>query len=557
MSHAPEILPVFEVNEPISLAYGAFSWEYTDDSLAHPSYPTPRVTWTTEKQRNNAGSFQSEETNVNIVGVVSRHSLFEHSNGQSKTTFEVLMEEATHLRDEIIANDNGFLIFHFDGVPMVSGNAVIQSLEFSPNENYWTTTIDYSLSLRISNPDATGYLPAGQTGKTYHITDSSNAVSIERDDRTYVADEDGSVHYLYRLTRNASATAKAYGDTERGALSFAKAWVTGIVSDLRTFVAPHFRLYNKTSTVDFSETNGQYSVQETYILKSGNPWIYTEQADISTNRDNDIRTITIAGEVEGLEPALGTFYAESGIAHNSGLLDISGVAPQLAYTKGDTYQFLPLAEGQEESEEEAEDTTEIYTKYDNAVSGYMLLVDNFFESAMHYDDEAKSLNGSISARPLHAIPVSTEEGFSPQQGKITYSRSYDSRPTGLLEDSVFEVFTYTDSKPKSLISTVPVIGRRLGPLYYNPQGYSNIRNATFASGVGTRTITYEAFFSKPTGLGQYKFPQEIIDKIDNYLYRYEPGGKYTGYVKSDTQELNLTDNKIVKSITWDYIECNP
>lgn len=552
MSHSYKIIP--ERNEPITLQYGGFAWAYDADSADFPSYPTPKVTWNIDKQRDSAGKLLSEEITVDIQGVVSRHALFETANELEKTTFGVLMQDAENLRDKIIENDNEFLLFEFVGTPMVSGNASIQNFSFSPNENYWTTAIDYSLSLRISN---TGI---GETvlGKTlhFHITDSSHAISIDKDDRTFIH-SDNSVHHLYRITRNASASAKAYGDSTRGALSFAKGWVMKIAGDLTNFVDSNWNLYNKTSSVDFSETDGRYSVQESYILKSGDPWIHNEQINISTNRDNDLRTLTLEGEVEGLELALGTFAVHSGLTHHSGRLDISGIAPQLSYTKGDKYQFKPLEETEEGEEEEAEDTAEAYTKYDNAVSGYATIYDNTFERALSFDSIAKDLNTFISARPIHAIPVSTDEGMSPQQGKISYSVTYDSRPTGLLPDSIFETLSYSDRKPQSLITTVPVIGRRLGPLYFNPQGYSNVSEGKFASGVGTRTITYEGFFPPITGLKNYEFPIEIVNKIDDYLYRYAPGGRYTGFVKDDNQELNLTDNKVMKSITWEYIECNP
>lgn len=527
--------------EPIALTYGDFTWDYTQ------GYPTPKVTWTTERQRDTAGHFLSEELSINIQGFVSRSGLDYYSNEQQKKTFDVLMEDAENLRDQIIANDNKYFSFTFQGLLMCSGNATMENLEFSPNQNKWTNTIDYSLTLRVPQIGS-GIMPGIGHSTGIYITNCSSDITIEPEGRKFI--DRGNTYELYRLSRNVSATAKAY-DANRGALTFAKGYVEKIAGDFSNIIKhPDFRLYNRTSTVDLSETDGTYSVQDNYILKSGEPWIHSEQIELSTQRDSDIRSVTLVGEVEGLEYALSAVPVHTGKTHHSGLLDISGVVPQLQYTKGDKYQFIKPEEGEEATQDN-------YTKYDNAVSGYMLLTDKFFETAMAYNANVKDLNNTITDRPLHGIPVSIEEGYSPQQGRITYSRTYDSRPTGLLKDAIFESLTLSDVRPRSLITPVPVIGRRLGPLYHNPQGYSNVRDAKFASGVGSRTISYEAFFPKYTGLANYKFPQEIINKIDTYLNLYSPKGDYKGFVKDDTQELDLTENRLTMSITWEYIECDP
>ena len=97
----------------------------------------------------------------------------------------------------------------------------------------------------------------------------------------------------------------------------------------------------------------------------------------------------------------------------------------------------------------------------------------------------------------------------------------------MLKGSVFENFTLSDTKPATLISPISILGRRLGPVHYNTQGFSNIHTSEFASGVGQRSVTFEAFFPKPTGMYQYKFPQEEIDKIDKYMLLYAPCLLYT------------------------------
>ena len=524
-----------------SLTYGDFTeWKYNafdgrDPTFTGQAYPLPAVNWTTSRQRNGAGTLLSEEVNVSIQGIVTLSGLVEHVNVQNTTTFDYLLERAKFLQDQIFDNDNKEFEFTFGGQSMVKGEAAVTSLQFSPNDNNWTHTIDYSLDLRIS-VTGTGSLFYNDQAPTQHLTSCDDSFSIEQEDR-----RNSNGHYLYRLNRNISATAKAYTEMPSGALTYAKIWVHNRADNMNIGAIANlasYGLYNRTRNIELSETDGTYSIQDTFLMKSGDPWIYTDTVDVATTKDN-LRTITIAGEVEGLSPATGTYATISTAAHASGQLDISGIAPNYAYQKGT-----------ENAEEEK------VTKYDNAIQGYTALETNghFFNRALSFDDEAKSM--IASNRPLHGIPVSIDEGLSPQQGKVSFTRAYDSRPTGLLKGTVYESLTLTDNAPKALISPVPVIGRRLGPLYYNTQGYSDVSTMTFAKGKGTRSITYEAFFPRYTGLKDYKFPQETINKIDTYLHLYAPGGDYTGFITADTQDLNLTENKLTKTITWEYVECD-
>ena len=527
------------------IKYGTFNqWKYNafdgGPSATGEAYPLPAVNWTLSTDRNSAGTLQSREIKVNIKGIVSLSGLMEHADSQTTSSFDYLIERAKFLQDEIFKNDNKYFEFFFANAALVSGTAAVENLEFSPNENNWTTTIDYSLDLRIS-PTGTGSLFYQGTAPTQFLSSCDDSFTITQEDR-----KDAGENYLYRLDRNISATAKAYTEMPSGALTYAKIWVhnRAEIATFSNIIDANYNLYNRTRNIELTETDGTYAIQDSFLLKEGNPWIYTDSVDISTNNAN-LRTITIAGEIEGLSPATGDYHTLSDASHASGQLDISGIAPNQTYQKGDTAIWTG----------EGEDGTPIM-KYENAVRGYEALLGGnyFFNRALTYDEEAKAMIGS--SRPLHGIPVSIDEGLSPQQGKITFSRVFDSRPTGLLKGTLFESFTYTDNAPKALIETVPVIGRRLGPLYYNTQGYSDVSTMKFAQSKGTRSITYEAFFPPNTGLANYKFPIEEVNKIDNYLHLYAPGGDYTGFITQDTQELNLTENKLTKTITWEYVECN-
>ena len=141
-----------EVNEPIELKYGTFTWDYVQ------GYPTPKVTWVKERKRTSAGAYLSSELSVNIQGFVSRSGLDDYANKAKKKTFDVLMEDAETLRDSVIAADGEYFSFTYANQTLVSGLARLENLEFSPNAKKWTNTIDYSLSLQIS-VTGTGFMP--------------------------------------------------------------------------------------------------------------------------------------------------------------------------------------------------------------------------------------------------------------------------------------------------------------------------------------------------------------------------------------------------------------
>ena len=67
---------------------------------------------------------------------------------------------------------------------------------------------------------------------------------------------------------------------------------------------------------------------------------------------------------------------------------------------------------------------------------------------------------------------------------------------------------------------------------------------------GTRTVTYEGIFPRATGLRQYSFPQGLLNDMSGILMLYAPPG--VGYLKEDKQNLNLTQNKVTKTLSWAF-----
>lgn len=584
----------YETPKDSKLKLGDFDfdqWEFKQGTEGlNKAYPMPSIRWGLNYNRTPGGDLLSTEYDVTLDGVVTVH------NNDSITK---LMERANNFQDKIIQNNGKPFFYVFNEHIVVSGFAKIDSFSFNENQNYWRDYVSYTINMKIPESGSGSYL-INPVSSSFNITSCSDTYTISDGDIQYVAyptnlsnfptslETDFKSTSTKTLQRTISATAKAYADNESGALKFAQSWVAA--RDDR-FPITHFFpadeyadpakfcFYNKDRKIDFSETDGKYSITDTFLLKTGeDPWLYT--TNVSTSFENNfLRKVNVQGEVIGLEPApTGTNdYATLAAGSKSGVFNVSGLIQPYDYTFNDTSQIPGRGAGTEGSEEEeAEEGANHHNlKYANAVSGYNKMVQNgtFYHLAAKYDVDLQNAipentdggsNGVIDmgkfvykTRPLHGTPSENTENLLPNQGKLTFSRVYDSRPTGMLKGSIFENLTLSDTKPQSLINPISIIGRRIGPIYYNTQGFSNVHTREFASGVGQRSVTFEAFFPKPTGMSQYKFPQEEIDKIDQYMNLYKPAGRFNGYIVEDSQDLNLTSNKLTKTISWEYIICAP
>lgn len=518
---------------------------YSDDD----AYPMPSINWGFNRKRTPAGDLLSDEFSVTLDGIITV------KNNDSITK---LMERTANFQDEIIDNNGKPFFYVFNEYIVVSGMAQLKNLSFNENQNYWRDYVSYTMELAIPVSGSGSYL-IDVNSPTSHINSCEDTYSIQQNDDAYTTGPLDYDHYpTYTLTRNVSATSKAYADSKSGALTFAQDWVqrrteqypiTSLFPAAEYGTPAKFCFYNQDRKMDFSETEGKYSVSDTFLLKYGaDPWLYTNTITTAVENTN-LRKVTVNGEIIGLEPAatgVNMYNTADPASNQSGIANISGMIIPYDYTLN------------EDAGIDARDSHRPL-KYENAVSGYQELIEDdvFYKSAIQYDTTNKNDAITSNTRPLHGIPSENTEGFFFNEGKVTFSRTYDSRPTGLLKGSTFENFTLSDSKPETLITPVTILGRRLGPVYYNVQGYSNVHTEQYASGVGTRSITFEAFFPKPTGMHKYKFPQEEIDKIDEYMNLYKPTNKFTGYIVEDSQNLDLTSNKLTKTISWEYVICSP
>lgn len=553
----------------IYIKYGDFEF----NSIS--GYPVPNASFGINHNRTGPGDYLSSEQTVSLQGVCYALRMTEQNDtrGYSKLpdnaaangkndTLDALFFKANHLHKKMTQNNNKLLFIALQTnantyKPLVSGNAILEDITFSENQNNWTSTIDYELQFKILVANTgSRLLASGNTSLDNYVTSVTDNYSLEA---VYDNQDKYKGAATYKLTRNIGAVGSRVLAAS-GALYHAKKWVidrADYVPTTGVFVPEYFTLYNQERSINLSEVDGSYSITDSFIAKSGDPWIETYNISIDVD-ETFKRTIKIDGTIQGLTPATGVYGTgfiqvttqNGNVVFPSGKQDIQPTITGLIGGFGDTTDngLVTLSNGQKAYR----------TKYGNAVSGYHYLSNVVFPRANDYDIASQNLVSSNfnpgvfsnhKTKPLNSIPLSVNEAFYPFEGKITYSRTYDTRYSSIISGSIAESFSIDDKMPTIRTEEIQVLGRRLGPIVYEYYGSTTM---------GTRTISYEGYFPTPTGsMKKYEFPKQIMKNIESTLSLYRPAGNYlVSHVTSDTQDYNITNNKISRSITWEYTTCS-
>lgn len=541
----------------VKIAYGDFEF------LSEQGYPTPSVTIDLNQLRTNAGDYLTSEKTINLQGVcyaarkASQEYAGQLSAAQKDTSIEGLFLLASGLQQKILQNNNKKLhIYVLGSSPtnnnsLIEANAQLESISFQENNNNWRNTIDYNIVLKVYVSGSGSYLTNASAANGHYVTSVTDTYSLQLMEEDQYLYQDRYVP-TYKLSRTLGAAGRRISQGS-GALYHAKQWVVNrekTVPLTGIFRTEDFKLYNQNRQIDSDESAGTYAITDTFIAKSGDPWIDNYNISIEIDKEFN-RTISINGYIQGLEPATG-IYDERVVniaVTNNKPVSISGYH--------NIYPTITGIDGYATNQGLASQLNNIHkTKYGNAVSGYADIKQNLFNRILSYDASSQTLlddnwDGKIyftnyKTRPINPIPLSVTESMYPFEGKITYQAEYDSRPLTLITGAITESFTISDKPPSVRVQEIQILGRRLGPLVYE---YYN------SSGIGNRTVNYEAIFPRPTGLTKYSFPQGLINGIDDMLLKYQPLPPLTGQLKEDTQQIIVTENKIVCVKSWDYTKC--
>jgi hypothetical protein len=181
-----------------------------------------------------------------------------------------------------------------------------------------------------------------------------------------------------------------------------------------------YKGFNHIRTEELSESNGTYSVFETWLIATGIAYeSYTMSINSSLN--SPFVSVSIDGNIKGL-----TQIPPSG--YNADISTISG-----AYN----------------------------TAYQNALNKYNI-ISNSGQFGLTSDLFARA-NNTVAVQ-LNSQPTSVAIGSNPFLGEVSYGLNFDNRPTNIISGVLSETISVNDTYPGDIFAIIPVIGRTTGPV---------------------------------------------------------------------------------------------
>lgn len=537
----------------IKVKYGFFEFRSED------GYPTPKITFDIANVRTDSQQYLSSKKTINLEGLIYRKKMGPHYGLPEQFTedhsSQTLLNQAIKFKEKLLKTDidpnksvqSFAVIANNQSQPFITGSGYIEALNFTTEDSKAVNYIKYTMSIVLLDT-VTGIYSYSTADPlvAYNVTSAQDTINIQPNwDQLYTSSLDliTDINATYTPTYTINRTVSAVGirNGVSGALKEAERWISDrqkFYTFLNFLPLSQFALFDYDRNLEVDENNGSMSIRDTFLAKTRdktNPWI--ETCNISSKINDDFsKEISLNGEIQGLHPV-------------NDLMLITGT-PNPMFSGGKN-SIIPLLSGLVQREN---------CKYHAALSGYNLVTGLMYNRASVFNNTVNDLvpTGDINRgqftisfpgynqKILNPIPISISEGLDPINGKITYSYTFNDRPISLISGAISETLTVNDTNPTPRHSEIPVIGRRLGPLVYF---------YTSSSGQGTRTATYEGVFKNQTGFKQFKIDVNIIKSIENLLNNYKPIAPYSGYETSNTENLNLNENRIRKSIVWTYTKC--
>ena len=184
--------------------------------------------------------------------------------------------------------------------------------------------------------------------------------------------------------------------------------------------------YNLVRTENVDEAGGSYSVTENWFLSSGVAY-ENYNVNVSTSTSSPFVSVALDGNITGLST-----FSPSGTINGG----------------KDTQSIL-------------DDTEKATSAYDNALHKYneIALSGYFGVGSQIY----KRANNMVAVT-LNSQPNSVTVGANKFAGTLSYQLQFDNRPTNIISGVVSENIEVNDTYPGDVFATIPVIGRKTGPV---------------------------------------------------------------------------------------------
>ena len=329
-------------------------------------------------------------------------------------------------------------------------------VDISFSEGIWIDKCDFTITLEADtllygqddnnltiNDEGTLAAESGiiQTGKTEanlidsmggaFISDYSEDWSIEVDEST---GESAGVPFSYRISHSLNATGKTHympDETKLEAWEQARKFVQmRLASGVNDYpnvmgqlgsgtinLIDSYGGYNHVRSESVGQSAGTYSVEETWLVASGNAY-ENFSTSTSTSNSSSFVTVSIDGSIKGLSQITPSGFGGIDSANNP-------------------------------------------TALDNAMAKYVI-ISNSGEFGLKSDIYKRANN--LVAVELNSQPISATIGQNSYNGEVTYALEFDNRPTNFISGVLSENITINDTYPGDVFAVIPVLGRTTGPI---------------------------------------------------------------------------------------------
>jgi len=225
-------------------------------------------------------------------------------------------------------------------------------------------------------------------------------------------------------------------------------------------------------------------------------------------------------------------------------------------------------------------------KYQNALSGWINDIKPYLyrraSSAINLDKSTEDyIPATVTPQPaaknpvyskqklLNIIPISTNEGYDPRKGTISYSYEFNDKfrfISGVLAENI----TINQTGPVDVINEAFVLGRRLGPVLQSLGSKTSAKKDLTFEVIVVPPSSWEGFMLSNTqcplytGGVTYKAIQTIIEGFKPFgdrapsvfgtFSRLNDTGQV--YVSQDNANWNPTEGRYTRTIGWIYQTCN-
>lgn len=407
-----------------------------------------------------------------------------------------------------------FEITPWNGQPGMMCQPRVRSIQFP--DQLWVEICDYTIEMESDRlicgiPGLSPYEDATASGDPISA-DRFTGMDIPRDyyvqnvNETWGIDFDSEVYGLFRVQHNVSAVGKRTFDTSSDPLNInkeawenAKDWVEDqlgynplfAMSGSINIPSGAYNAYNHVRVQNTNIFGGEYSVNETWVLSTGN---FYENFTIETRR---------------------------GIADGLTQINMQGVINGLDTNIIGTGNF-PLQNN----------------KYSNASGAWEgIIKPSLFTRAQNY-----------TGLTLNIQPLTEVVGRNPNAGTINYSYEYNNRPSMCLGSGIgilSENIVVTDDNQYGEIdeiASILVLNREEGPVL---QSLGTTREKK-------RQVSIEAVvqLSGATCISNLVAPSSLVTNAELVIASFTPGGG--GYVTGSNKSWSPTSGRFSRTYEWTY-----